>query len=126
MPVGTSIYAARGGIATKVVETNTKNCFKRDCIKYNNLIRINHPDGTFAEYAHLKHNGAAVNEGETIKKGQLIGYSGNTGYSDGPHLHFVVFLQHLKERETLETRFKIKQQKKSELLEEGKLYLREF
>ena len=53
-----------------------------------NIIRIWHDDNTMGLYAHLKQGGIMVREGQRIKTGQLIGYSGNTGYSTGPHLHF--------------------------------------
>ena len=38
----------------------------------------------------MDHNGVLVKNGEKVEKGQLIGYSGNTGFTRGPHLHFVV------------------------------------
>jgi murein DD-endopeptidase MepM/ murein hydrolase activator NlpD len=41
-------------------------------------------------YEHLRHKGVVVNEGEKVKAGQLIGFSGNTGLSPAPHLHFQV------------------------------------
>jgi murein DD-endopeptidase MepM/ murein hydrolase activator NlpD len=40
-------------------------------------------------YAHL--SSFAVAKGDIVKSGQVIGYSGNTGYSTGPHLHFTVY-----------------------------------
>ena len=46
--------------------------------------------GSVAHYWHLSKDGALVNVGDTIKKGQSIGLSGNTGYSAFPHLHFEV------------------------------------
>ena len=55
-----------------------------------NLVRILHDDGSMAIYAHLRENGVMVRVGEKVSLGQLIGYSGNTGYSSGPHLHFCV------------------------------------
>ena len=55
-----------------------------------NLIRIVHDDGSMAIYAHLRENGAMVRVGQRVSLGQLIGYSGNTGFSSGPHLHFCV------------------------------------
>jgi murein DD-endopeptidase MepM/ murein hydrolase activator NlpD len=56
-----------------------------------NHIIIMHNDGTFAIYNHLMRYGVSVNVGDKVKKGYPIGYSGNTGYSSGPHLHFAVF-----------------------------------
>ena len=57
---------------------------------YGNFIKIYHGDGTIGSYVHLKRNGSIVEKGDKIEKGQLIGFSGNTGWSSGPHLHFMV------------------------------------
>ena len=51
-----------------------------------NQIIINHDDGTKSGYAHLKD--FVANEGERVNAGSVIGYSGNTGNTTGPHLHF--------------------------------------
>jgi murein DD-endopeptidase MepM/ murein hydrolase activator NlpD len=55
-----------------------------------NIIRILHNDGTMALYAHLKPEGVLVRVGQRVRKADVIGLSGNTGFSAGPHLHFVV------------------------------------
>ena len=126
MPVGTEIYASRGGIVCKVVESNSRRCPEQECAKYNNYIRVYHSDGTFAEYTHIKKDGALVNEGDEIAKGELIGYSGNVGWASGPHLHFMVFLQRLDRRESLETRFLLSRGALPENLIEKRTYLREY
>jgi len=56
-----------------------------------NYILIRHSDGTVANYAHLSKNGSKVTPGGIVEAGDLIGYSGNTGFTSGPHLHFSVF-----------------------------------
>lgn len=92
MDVGTPICAARDGI---VVETKEDSQIGGPHMNYAddaNLITIYHDDGTFASYVHLKYNGVAVEVGERVKTGQVIGYSGNTGRSSGPHLHFSISL----------------------------------
>ena len=55
-----------------------------------NFVRILHDDGTMALYAHLKAEAAMVRVGQQVRRGQLIGLSGNTGFTSGPHLHFVL------------------------------------
>ncbi len=105
MPEGTEILAARSGVVTDVVDRHSKSCPDESCNQYNNVIRILHQDGTFAEYAHLKKNGAQVIEGQEVEAGEVIGLSGKTGWTTGPHLHFIVFKLTKKGRESLETDF---------------------
>jgi len=126
MPIGTEITAVRGGIVTNVIDKNNKNCGKEKCKKYNNLITIYHSDGTFANYMHIKQNGSKVKIGDKISKGQLIGYSGNVGWSTGPHLHLVIYNQNIDHRETLRTKFKTGDGSIIEYLVEKKEYSRDY
>lgn len=126
MPIGTTITAIRGGIVIRVVHSNTKNCPKEECRKYNNKILIYHPDGTFAEYAHIKQNGSEVEVGDTVRQGQVIGYSGNVGWTTGPHLHLEVFRQSIDKRITIKTKFKTLEGETTELLKEKQTYLRDY
>lgn len=87
--VGETVYAARGGLVVKVIDWFTKQGGK-ELEKSANKIVILHSDGTFGTYAHLHYKGSLVKEGEQVDKGQKIGISGLTGYTNGPHLHFVV------------------------------------
>ena len=91
MPVGTDIFAARGGIVFDVASSNfqTGLDMERDGPAAN-VVRILHDDGTYAIYAHLTTNTIRVRPGDRVEGGDYIADSGNTGYSSGPHLHFVV------------------------------------
>lgn len=91
MPVGTAVHAARAGVVVQTVTHNNKGGASRRYATYANLIVILHEDGTTGEYLHLKQNGVDVKVGEDVKIGDLIGYSGNTGFSSLPHLHFAVY-----------------------------------
>lgn len=91
IPVGTKIFAAREGTVVYAINHFKKSGDASYSKKANKII-ILHNDGTFAAYSHLKHNGAIVTKGDKVKRGQHIGYSGNTGHSSGPHLHFAVRL----------------------------------
>ncbi|WP_121667326.1 M23 family metallopeptidase [Mesonia aquimarina] len=86
---GEKVYAARGGIVVKVIDWFTKQGGK-ELIHAANKIVILHDDGTMASYVHLDYKGSFVKEGQRINKGDKIGVSGLTGYTRGPHLHFVV------------------------------------
>lgn len=88
---GTNITAARDGVVTRVKEDGTQGGLKRKYRSHGNNIIIQHADGSRAGYWHLQHNGALVNVGDTVKKGQVIGLSGKTGYAFVPHLHFLVW-----------------------------------
>ena len=57
---------------------------------YGNLIIISHGSEVTTFYAHLK--SSTVKKGDIVKQGQVIGYSDNTGWSTGPHLHFSVYV----------------------------------
>jgi murein DD-endopeptidase MepM/ murein hydrolase activator NlpD len=78
-PRGTDVYAAADGVIA-VANVSSSG--------YGNEIVINHGYGYKTRYAHL--NGFAVRQGQKVKRGELIGYVGNTGLSTAPHLHYEV------------------------------------
>ena len=90
LPVGTHILAARSGRVIDVAFSNFKAGIGKKFLDKANVIRILHDDGSMATYAHLKWEGIRVRAGEHVNKGEYIGDSGNTGYSTGAHLHFVI------------------------------------
>ncbi len=90
LPIGTSIYAARNGIVVGVEVSNNYGGPSPQYRPYANYVVIEHDDGTMGNYYHLKQDGTAVRVGDKVTKGQLIAYSGNTGYTTAPHLHFSV------------------------------------
>lgn len=90
MPEGTPIVAAREGVVVGVRADSTVGGPDRRYEDAANYVVIQHADGTFAEYLHLQPHGVRVGLGERVDRGQVIGLSGNTGFSGGPHLHFMV------------------------------------
>lgn len=91
MDEGTPINASRGGIVFEIKEDSMIGGKEKErYIKHSNFIKIYHGDGSYAVYSHLKYNGALVNVGGDIELGQLLGFSGSTGWSSGPHLQFDV------------------------------------
>jgi len=89
--IGTPVLAAREGVVMQVENDFAKAGLNRE--RYGgraNFIRILHDDGTMALYAHLREEGALVRVGQRVRAGQQIGLSGNTGFTTGPHLHFVI------------------------------------
>ncbi|QSE96191.1 M23 family metallopeptidase [Fulvivirga lutea] len=78
-PIGTPIYATADGVVEK-----TNVSFSG----YGKTIRIDHGYGYKTRYAHMHE--FAVKSGDKVKRGQVIGYVGNTGTSTAPHLHYEV------------------------------------
>jgi murein DD-endopeptidase MepM/ murein hydrolase activator NlpD len=87
---GTPVFAARGGIVVRVKEDGRAGGPSMAYADRGNVIMIAHDDGSFGNYVHLRYRGAEVAVGDRVEPGDLIGYSGNTGVSSGPHLHFDV------------------------------------
>jgi murein DD-endopeptidase MepM/ murein hydrolase activator NlpD len=88
MPVGEPVHAARSGKVVSTFGSASGNNATGSATA--NHIWIRHSDGTIGKYLHLAHGGVAVAEGDSVVAGQMIGTSGNTGYSRGAHLHFSV------------------------------------
>lgn len=91
MPVGTPVHAARPGLVVAVRDTMEGSGISRYMQGRSNFVFVEHSDGTIGLYGHLQAESAAVAVGDTVRRGQMIARSGNTGYSSGPHLHFEVF-----------------------------------
>lgn len=92
MPVGSLVTAARGGVVVYVEERFSKGGDNKMLKDRGNQIAICQDDGTIAVYAHIKHNGAIVKVGDPVFAGEPIAFSGNTGFTTGPHLHFAVLV----------------------------------
>ena len=86
VPRGTPIYAPLGGTVRATGNTD----LVPGCFSWGKWILIDHANGLATLYAHLDHIG--VQPGQRVATREIIGYSGNTGFSTGPHLHFTVYV----------------------------------
>ncbi|MFT3737733.1 MAG: M23 family metallopeptidase [Breznakibacter sp.] len=85
-PTGTDVYVTGDGIVEDVVKANSG---------YGNHILVSHGFGYKTLYAHL--NGFNVRPGQKLKRGDVIGFVGNTGTSTAPHLHYEVHVRGVKQ-----------------------------
>ncbi|GMV41606.1 MAG: hypothetical protein AMXMBFR64_33220 [Myxococcales bacterium] len=76
-PVGAAVTTPRDGVVTR---TNWKHTANGNCVE------VRHTDGVIAKYLHLSRTD--VQPGQTLTAGTVVGLSGNTGRSTGPHLHY--------------------------------------
>ncbi|MDP3726372.1 MAG: peptidoglycan DD-metalloendopeptidase family protein [bacterium] len=83
--VGTVVMSAANGTVLDVGDTDTV----RSCYSYGKWVLIKHYNGLATLYAHLSLIRATP--GQEISVGEIVGYSGRTGYATGPHLHFTVY-----------------------------------
>lgn len=84
-PVGTPLLSAGNG---RVAGTGNTDA---DCkgVSFGKWILIKYDNGLATTYGHLSN--ISVSPGQTVKAGEVVGYSGNTGYSTGPHLHVSMY-----------------------------------
>ncbi|MEK7606017.1 MAG: peptidoglycan DD-metalloendopeptidase family protein [Patescibacteria group bacterium] len=83
--VGTPVLATAPGTVRDAVNMDAV----RGCYSYGRWILVDHDNGFSSMYAHL--SVMSVEAGDYVKQGQIIGYSGQSGYATGPHLHFTIF-----------------------------------
>lgn len=83
--IGTPVHAALAGSVQATGNTDTGGCYS-----FGKWVFIKHANGLSTMYAHL--STIDVAPGQSVATGQLIGYSGETGYATGPHLHFGVYV----------------------------------
>lgn len=95
LKIGDTICSADNGIVVGVIKDykhggSSKKWKEND---FSNFITIYHPhSGLFTQYVHLRHRGNFVKVGDHINKGEAIGISGMTGFTNTPHLHFNVLI----------------------------------
>jgi murein DD-endopeptidase MepM/ murein hydrolase activator NlpD len=85
VPMGTPIRAAEAGQVLQAAgQTNDVGML----VGYGNLVRVQANSGRVDYYGHM--SAFAVQRGDVVQAGQVIGFVGSTGYSTGPHVHFEV------------------------------------
>ncbi len=96
-PKGTPVYAAESGTIS-VYDGGYDDGYygSTDGSGWGNYADISHGNGYYTRYAHMSTGRFVVSSGSYIQRGQLIGYSGNSGNSTGAHLHFGLYLNGLK------------------------------
>ncbi len=93
MYAGQDVLAAADGAVVTTNDGEYDECTTGDCSGgggYGNYVKLEHDDGRFTYYAHLRSGTVAVSAGDRVSCGQKLGEVGSSGYSTGPHLHFEV------------------------------------
>ncbi|ANM29520.1 hypothetical protein ABI59_07890 [Acidobacteria bacterium Mor1] len=102
-PCGDTMLAARAGVVRMVTEGNqaqmaddclrTSDCPSHTCCNNPdgcraNVVSVQHQDGSFVQYLHSPEDGIVPEQGDVVRRGEILAFVGTTGNSTGPHLHF--------------------------------------
>lgn len=82
--IGTPVHAALSGTVQEINQGSVRYC------QYGKWVLVRHANGLSTLYAHL--SSIAVSDGQAVSTGDIVGYSGDTGYATGPHLHLTVYV----------------------------------
>ena len=107
MPENSIVCAARDGVVSELKQNSGTGCSDQSCKDQGNYIIVFHEDGSYATYFHFRQNGSLVQLGQRVTKGEPIGYSGNTGWTSGPHLHFEVDIPGEPEKISVPVKFSV-------------------
>lgn len=103
---GTEVRAVADGIVVDLKSDSDVGGQSKDLEYLGNFVELKHDHEEYSEYEHLRKDGVLITIGDQVKKGQVIGYTGSTGWLAhlGPHLHFMVgkYGENDEDYETLE------------------------
>ncbi len=85
-PTGSRLYAPLSGTIRATGNTD----LVAGCYSWGKWILVDHPNGLSSMFAHLSN--VQVSAGQQVSTGDVIGFTGNTGYSTGPHLHYTLYV----------------------------------
>ena len=90
-PIGTPVHAALTGTVLATGNTDLSyGTSGAQCYSFGKWVMLQHANGLNTMYAHLSQ--ISVTQGQQVTTGDVIGFSGETGYATGPHLHFGVYV----------------------------------
>lgn len=105
VPINSEVFAAFDGEVAEIKDDSNIGGWNKKYWNDGNYVVIKHQYGEYTWYEHLRFKSVTVKVGDKVKKGQLIGFVGTTGYTPPPygfHLHFEVFIVTSKDSKLIE------------------------
>jgi murein DD-endopeptidase MepM/ murein hydrolase activator NlpD len=90
-PEGTPVYASLDGVVISVKDDSSKGGLDKKFEDDGNYIELLHENDEISAYEHLRQHSAKVKVGDHVVAGEILAGVGNTGWSECPHLHFMVY-----------------------------------